>query len=143
MIIRKLEIDDLHDILEIENICFSVPWSEDAFKAELNNDKTYYNCVEICGKVVGYAGLWKIIDEGHITNIAISPEYREKGYGKELVKDILKFCENNNINSITLEVRESNEAAINLYEKFGFEAVGIRPSYYTKPIENALIMWKK
>lgn len=141
--LRKLTIDDLKDILEIEEKCFSVPWSKEAFESEINHKFTYYCCIEINKKVIGYAGLWKIIDEGHITNIAVLPMYRKKGYGNNLIKNLINYCNKNSIVSMTLEVRESNEAAINLYRKNGFEIAGIRPNYYTKPVENAAIMWRK
>lgn len=141
--IRELQIEDLHDVMEIEEACFSVPWSEESFKAEIRHQNTYYNCIEINNKVIGYAGLWKILDEGHITNIAVIPKYRKKGYGKKLVENILQYCSNNDIDRVTLEVRESNNAAKKLYIKMGFEAAGIRRNYYTKPTENAEIMWKE
>ncbi len=139
--IRELLIDDLNDIIEIEEACFSVPWSKESFKAEIRHQSTHYNCIEINKKVIGYAGLWKILDEGHITNIAVIPQYRKKGFGEKLIKNLLKYCKNNNIDKITLEVRESNIAAKELYKKIGFETAGIRKSYYTKPTENAEIMW--
>lgn len=142
-ILRKLQTKDLEYIMEIETSCFSVPWSKNGFESELRHQNTYYNCIEIENKVIGYSGLWKILDEGHIMNVAILPEYRKKGYGKKLIENLFEFCLDNDIIRTTLEARESNKAAIKLYEKMGFEIVGTRPKYYSKPLENAVIMWKE
>lgn len=142
-ILRKLRATDLQYIMEIEESCFSAPWSKNAFESELRHKNSYYNCIEIDNKVIGYSGLWKILDEGHIMNVAILPEYREKGYAKKLIKNLFNFCLENEIVSSTLEARESNETAIKLYEKMGFEIAGTRPKYYSKPSEDAIIMWKE
>lgn len=134
---------DLDEIEEIEKLCFSIPWPKQAFAKELLNDLAYYQVAVMNNKVVGYMGMWKIIDEGHITNVAVRPEYRDKGIATKLISKMIDVCVSSEINSMTLEVRESNKIAINLYVKFGFYPVGKRPKYYQKPLEDAIIMWKK
>ena len=90
---------------------------------------------------MGYAGTWQILEEAHITNIAVSPDYRRKKVGEALLTTIINDCRNNGIKYITLEVRVSNTPAINLYEKYGFKSLGTRKGYYQNNNEDALIMW--
>lgn len=141
--IRGMRYDDLEQITEIEKICFSLPWSRDSFEGELENELAYYQCAEENGKIMGYMGMWRVLDECHITNVCVLPECRNKGIASMLINKMVDICECSEIKSMTLEVRESNLPAINLYEKFGFFAVGKRPRYYLKPMEDAIIMWKK
>jgi ribosomal-protein-alanine N-acetyltransferase len=130
-------------VLEVENLSFSEPWSHEAFEGEINNSLAHYCvCLEGC-KVIGYGGLWYIIDEAHVTNIAIHPQYRQKNYGKALLNALMAKALILGAHAMTLEVRESNKSAKNLYSQAGFEPYGIRKNYYTNPQENALIMWKK
>jgi len=95
------------------------------------------------GLVVGFAGMWIILDEAHITNIAVHPEYRGFGIGTMLMESLISICKIENVIGITLEVRVSNQRAINLYKKFGFVEEGIRKAYYEDNKEDALIMWKR
>lgn len=141
--IRGLRYDDLDAVTRIEQKCFSTPWSREAFINELSNNLAYYHCAIVDDKIVGYMGIWKICDEGHITNVAVLPEYRKKGIASRLISQMIEVCKCSEITSMTLEVRESNIEAIKLYEKFGFESMGKRPNYYYKPTEDAIIMWKK
>lgn len=143
IIIRGMLPKDIDQVMNVERVCFSLPWSKTSFENELNNELAYYQCAEVSGKIAGYMGMWRIIDECHITNIAILPEYRNKGIAGMLIKKMVEICRCSEVSAMTLEVRVSNEPAINLYRKYGFFAVGKRPKYYTKPIEDALIMWKK
>ena len=92
--------------------------------------------------MVGYIGVWKIVDEGHITNVAVSPDYRRMQIGSALLKNMLEITAEEGIVRHTLEVRTGNEAAIGLYEKFGFETAGVRKGYYEDNGEDALIMWR-
>lgn len=140
--IRSLNFNDLDAVTLIEKTCFSLPWSKESFVNELVNQLAYYQCATIDGNVVGYMGMWKICDEGHVTNVAVLPEYRKKGIASLLISKMIDVCKCSEINSMTLEVRESNYDAIRVYEKFGFKSLGIRPNYYQKPNENAIIMWK-
>lgn len=141
--IRGLTFKDLDAVTRIEQKCFSTPWSREAFINELANNLAYYQCAVVDGDVVGYMGIWKICDEGHITNVAVLPEYRKKGIATALISKMIEVCKCSEMSSMTLEVRESNNDAIRVYEKFGFESMGKRPNYYYKPKEDAIIMWKK
>lgn len=133
----------IDQILYIENVSFSDPWSRDSMEKELSNNFARYIVVKKQDLVVGYGGMWLILDEGHITNIAVHPDYRGIGIGNEIVKALIKICIAENINALTLEVRKSNLAAIKLYSKFGFVAEGIRKAYYADNHEDAIIMWKR
>jgi len=141
--VREINFNDLDEVAEIEKICFSVPWSKGLLAQELFNKMAYYQCAIINNKVVGYMGMWKICDEGHITNVAVLPEYRKNGIASKLISKMIEVCQCSEIYNVTLEARESNVEAIKLYEKFGFESAGKRPNYYQKPNESAIIMWKK
>ncbi|WMJ76710.1 MULTISPECIES: ribosomal protein S18-alanine N-acetyltransferase [unclassified Sedimentibacter] len=143
VVIRGMRSDDLNQITQIEKMCFSLPWSRASLEKELVNELAYYQCAEEDDKIVGYMGMWRILDECHITNVAILPEYRNRGIAGMLISKMVEICRCSEISSMTLEVRETNIPAINLYEKFGFVSVGKRPRYYSKPIEDAIIMWKK
>lgn len=143
LLVRSMRYNDIGQIVEIEKKCFSLPWSRESFEGELLNEHAYYECAEDDGNVVGYMGMWKILDEGHITNVAVLPEYRNKGIATMLIDKMIAVCKCSEIYNMTLEVRESNLPAINLYKKFGFFSVGKRPKYYQMPLEDAIIMWKK
>lgn len=141
--VRNLNFNDLDAAAEIEKICFSLPWSKESIGKELLNKLAYYQCATVNNIVVGYMGMWKICDEGHITNVAVLPEYRKNGIATMLINKMIDVCKCSEIYNMTLEVRESNIGAINLYEKFGFVSAGKRPNYYQKPNESAIIMWRK
>ena len=143
VIIRGMLPKDLDQIINIERICFSLPWSKASLEKELTNELAYYQCAEESGKIAGYMGMWRVIDECHITNVAVLPEYRNRGIAGKLIEKMVEICKCSEISAMTLEVRASNMPAINLYKKYGFFSVGKRPNYYAKPIEDALIMWKK
>lgn len=141
--IREMLSTDLEDIMEIEKLSFSLPWSQESFITELENNPAARYLVAINNKrVVGYAGFWKIIDEGHITNIAVHPSSRRKGIGEKLLEALLEKSKEEGIVKLTLEVRRSNFSAIHLYEKFEFQTLGHRKGYYSDNNEDALIMWK-
>lgn len=142
-VIRPMESKDLDGIVEVEQKCFSIPWSRLMFEDELYNPNAHYLVAEVSGKIVGYIGFWKIIDEGHITNIAVHPDFRGLGYGRELISAMMQKAKEMDLKAITLEVRISNESAISLYESFGFVSSGIRKKYYSDNNEDALIMWLK
>lgn len=141
--LREMELSDLDEIMIIEKDAFTTPWSRNAFTMEIKeNLLAKYIVAEVEGSVVGYAGIWLILDEGHITNIAVSKESRGQGVGNYLVMGLIEFCKQSKIYNMTLEVRESNVVAQNLYKKYGFIDCGIRPNYYSDDHENAVIMWK-
>jgi len=132
--------DDLDDIMEIEQKCFSIPWTRASFEQEFNNKMAVYFVARLNGKAIGYGGMWKVLDEGHITNIAVHPDFRRLKVGSAIMNTLVEFAGNHGINRITLEVRVSNIAAQNLYRKFGFKAEGRRKAYYADNNEDALIM---
>lgn len=138
--IREMRGEDILAVHEIETLCFPDPWSVEAFESEMSGrNPCFYLVAEVDGRVAGYAGIWHIVDEGHITNIAVHPDYRRRHLGDLLVANLLKTCGEQGMRAFTLEVRVSNEAAIKLYEKYGFQVAGTRKNYYGT--EDALIMW--
>ncbi|WP_353093029.1 ribosomal protein S18-alanine N-acetyltransferase [Tissierella praeacuta] len=144
IIIRKMEEKDLDRIMEIEKDAFTTPWSKEAFLLEITkNQLARYMVAEVDNIVVGYGGIWLILDEGHITNIAVESKYRKIGAGKAIVEALIYLCEEQRISAMTLEVRESNIVAQSLYKKYDFVESGIRPNYYADDNEDAIIMWKK
>lgn len=142
--IRPMQIGDLKAVYAIEQQSFSLAWSLESFRAELeNNEFARYFCLIEDGQVAGYMGLWKILNEGHITNIAIAPEYRGRGFGEYLIGSVMRIMSGKGVKRMTLEVRVSNLAARQLYERLGFVAVGVRKGYYSDNHEDALIMWSE
>ena len=141
---RYMEESDLDSIMDIESQAFSPPWSRKAFLLEItNNLLAKYIVAEIDGHIVGYGGVWIIVDEGHITNIAVGQKYRGKGIGSKLLEGLIQICRDRNVTAMTLEVRESNKVAQNLYKKYGFKEYGTRKGYYQDNNEDAIIMWKE
>ncbi|MEH7887015.1 ribosomal protein S18-alanine N-acetyltransferase [Bacillus sp. JJ1609] len=139
---RKMTVEDLDDVIEVEVNSFATPWSRDAFYNELTkNQFAHYLVAEVDEKVVGYCGVWIIVDEAHITNIALLPDYRGLKLGEALMGRIVEIARGFGAIRITLEVRVSNERAQNLYRKFGFEEGALRKQYYTDNMEDALVMW--
>lgn len=141
--IRPLAFDDLDAVMEVECRSFITPWSREAFEAELtDNDLAYYLALIDSNRVVGYGGMWIIVDEAHVTNIAVLPEYRGRKLGRQLIEAMIELAKSKGAISMTLEVRTSNTIARNLYESVGFKGSGLRPHYYTDTKEDALIMWR-
>lgn len=134
--------DDAKALAELDKKCFSVPWSERSFKDEIKNEIAFYFVAKDEGKVIGYAGFWHVADEGDITNIAVAPEYRRRGIGSRLLEEIIRTAAEKKLVLLTLEVRQSNRAAIAMYERYGFKRIGSRKRYYKNPEEDALIMTK-
>lgn len=133
----------IEDVYIISKLSFTIAWSKDSIKKELDNKFARYIVVKQNNKIVGFAGMWNIVGEGHITNIAVHPKYRGIGLGNTVVKALLDICEKEKVCAITLEVRKSNIPAQNLYKKFGFVEEGIRKAYYMDNKEDAIIMWKR
>lgn len=139
---RPMELTDLAQVEVIENNSFPTPWPRQAFFNELvHNQFARYTVVEVDGRVVGYCGCWLILDEAHITNIAIHPDARGRGLGEALLTYVMEMMKLIGALKMTLEVRVSNHSAQALYAKLGFEHSGIRPGYYTDNDEDAIIMW--
>jgi len=144
IILREMTESDIDAVLEIEKSSFATPWSRESFHKEIvENVLAVYIVAEVDDVVAGYGGLWKILDEGHITNVAVKKDFRGKGVGDALVMGIVDYCDRTGIPNITLEVRESNRVARNLYKKHGFVDAGKRPGYYSDNNEDAIIMWRK
>lgn len=142
LVIRRMLLSDLDDVLRVEHRAFTAPWSRQAFLGELvENGLAKYIVAECDGRVVGYAGLWIIMDEGHVTNIAVDPDFRGRHFGERLLQSLMSMCAASGGHKMTLEVRVSNDIAQRLYRKYGFERVGVRKGYYTDNREDAVIMW--
>ncbi len=127
-------------IAEMEKLCFSDPWSERSIASELENELSLWLVCEKDDRVVGYVGSQSVPPESDVMNIAVMPECRKQGIAQQLLRELVHRLRTNGIESLTLEVRASNEPAICLYSKLGFEIVGRRPKYYVNPKEDALIM---
>ena len=141
--IREMNIDDVDKVYEIEISCFNTPWSKEALKKELTTNKlAYYFVAVINNEVVGYCGLWHVITEGHITNIAVDENKRMLGIGNKLMCELVNFANKKQMIGLTLELKMSNQKAFNLYKKHGFIVEGIRKNYYSDTKEDALVMWK-
>jgi len=133
--------EDIDSVLEVSSLSFSIPWSKDSYIQELTNPIARYLVAKIDNKIVGFVGTWIVLDESHITNIAIHPNYRKQGIGSSLLEAFLKYCKSQGCIAYTLEVRNSNKAARTLYEKYNFKQEGVRKGYYEDTKEDAIIMW--
>lgn len=140
--LEPLKPEHLPEILEIEKVSNTAPWSERSFLGELTNPQSVFLVAVAEGKVAGYAGLWIVVDEGHITTVAVHPDHRRSGIGKRLTVEVLERAKARGIVCATLEVRASNEAAIRLYEQLGFVRAARRKGYYPDNREDAIVMWK-
>ena len=131
-------------LAKLERECFAEPWSEKPLMEELENPQAVFLTAEDSqGNVLGYAGMHNILGEGYIDNIAVFPHSRRKGTGSMLVEALCDYGEKNGLAFITLEVRPSNEPALALYRKYGFQQEGVRKGYYRRPAEDALILTKR
>jgi len=138
--LQEQHIDDVYTI-ELES--FTIPWSRKSLEKDALENKMSIYLVALEGeKVVGYAGMWHVVTEGHITNIAVDVNYRKKGIGDMLLTELVKIAINKEMIGITLEVRISNIAAQKLYFKHQFKVEGFRKNYYSDTKEDAIIMWK-
>ena len=138
MNILSMEERHLAALAEIERACFHAPWSETMLREELG--KGIFLVAEQDGRTAGYVGCQTVLDEGYITNVAVSPDFRRQGIAKALIEALLAKVRENGLAFVTLEVRESNAAARALYAGAGFQPVGIRKNFYSNPTENAVLM---
>ena len=136
-----MEERDIAEVVAIEEETFSSPWSADSFLQESKNKNNIYLVVEDNGEVIGYCGLWGVVGEGQITNVAVRKDNRNRGVGKIMLTKLLEIGVNQGLESFTLEVRESNKSALRVYQSLGFYSAGIRKNFYTEPTEHAVIMW--
>ncbi len=153
--IRKMTLEDIHQVLEIEHLSFQDPWTRESMEYEVSkNDKALYlvgvetesrtfGRPEANEKVVAYAGLWAIFDEGHITNIAVHPDHRGQKKGAILTSKIMEEANAIGVKHFTLEVKTTNMAAITMYEKLGFKTEGLRKNYYQYDNSDAYVMWNR
>ena len=139
-LITQMNESHIDDICLVENESFSIPWSKASFLEELKNPVAVYFTAQAEGRAIGYIGLWEVYGQADITNIAVLPAYRKKGIASALLKRAVSHCKSRGLSPITLEVRKSNHAALNLYSKFGFKTIGERKRYYADNGEDALIM---
>ena len=140
--IRKMQREDVEEVYQIELLSFSAPWSKESLFYELEQNLfAKYLVVEFEGKVIGYCGLWVIMDDAQITNIAVHPDYRNMKIGEALLRFSIQLSKEMNAKRLSLEVRVSNHIAQSLYKKVGFLSGGIRKRYYTDNQEDALVMW--
>lgn len=139
---RKMTVADVEQVYEIETLSFTLPWTKDAFFHEMiGNEHAYYVVAETDEGIVGYCGMWLVMDEAHVTNIAIHPDQRGKKMGEGMMQAAIDAAKANGAVLMTLEARVSNTVAQNLYRKLGFKNGGIRKRYYTDNYEDAIVMW--
>lgn len=138
----RMKKEHIPALVELEKECFSDPWSEKALEEELSNPNAVFVVALKNEEVAGYVGMLHILDEGDICNVAVFEKFRRNGIATALLENLLKYAEENKLSFITLEVRESNEAAQIFYEKMGFQKIAMRRNFYENPKEDAYIMNK-
>lgn len=141
--IRRMEEQDLEQVSRNEALCFSQPWSRNAFADVIKRPEAIFLVAQMGDRIVGHCGVTDILGEGSITNVAVHPDYRGRRIGERLLHQLLQEGEAAGISAFTLEVRLSNQIAAHMYNQAGFIVEGIRPGFYDKPREDALIMWKR
>ncbi|WHY77986.1 ribosomal protein S18-alanine N-acetyltransferase [Neobacillus sp. WH10] len=141
-VFRYMRDEDIDQVLEVEHASFTTPWSKEAFYNEIHKNKfAVYIVLEEDNKIIGYSGTWVVMDEAHVTNVAILPGYRGKKLGEALMNKLMSVSREMGARTMTLEVRVTNDVAQSLYRKLGFQNGGIRKNYYSDNQEDALIMW--
>lgn len=141
--IRRAVLPDAEDMAIIDELCSSTPWMKESFEREIGENRiALYLVAANDEEVVGYMGLWRVADEGHITNVAVAPKYRRMKIASALMETMFEVCGRDGVMDYTLEVRVGNAPAQELYRKHGFQGVGVRKDYYFDDHEDALIMWK-
>lgn len=140
MVIKKMERSNLFRVAELEQQCFSDPWSLQAFKDSLKRRDMIFFTVEENLEIIGYCGMMCVLDEGQIVTLAVAPDYRRMGFARKMITYLIEVGVQGGISLFSLEVRESNKAAINLYTSCGFIPSGRRKGYYSKPKEDAILM---
>ena len=141
--VRRMTAEDLPQVLEIERICFSEPWTESVYRATLLLPYADYYVTEAEGEIIGTCGVRRIAGTGEITNVAVLPEHRGFGLARRMLAVLIEEAVRNEVEDFTLEVRAGNLPAIRTYEKLGFVVEGRRPGFYESPKEDALILWKR
>lgn len=140
--VREMKMRDLSGVGKVEVASYQNPWPQDIFYHELTeNSHAHYFVAMMDDEVIGYGGMWLVLDDGQITNIAIHPSYRGNKYGEKLFQQMIDYGMLHGMRNLSLEVRKSNTVAQRMYEKFGFVRAGIRKKYYTDDGEDAVVMW--
>jgi ribosomal-protein-alanine N-acetyltransferase len=137
-------VQDIDDILRIEAVSFTNPWTREMYLSELEHRDVafFYIARDALGEAIGFCSCWRVIDEVHINNLAVLPEHRRSGVASALLERVLQEGLARGASRATLEVRRSNVAALKLYQKFGFSVSAVRRGYYTRPDEDALVLWR-
>ncbi len=141
--VREMTTWDLSDVAQIEQAIFSEPWSKEAFGDSLRQPGTHYLTARLDGELAGYCGMLQCTDEADITNVAVKEDCRKRGVAYRMLRELLRAGEEKGVKTFFLEVRQSNHAAKNLYEKLGFQYCGVRKNFYEKPREDAALMCRK
>ena len=141
--VRWVSREDLAAVARLEEMCFSIPWSNTAIEEAFANELYRFVAVEEKGVIVGYANFRIVADEGEIERVAVHPDSRRRGYGRKLMEAMVEYSRKKGVRDMTLDVRVNNEKAINLYESCGFVEEGRRKDYYREPTEDAIIMWRR
>ena len=142
--VRQMAAEDLDAVISVEKDSFCTPWSRSAFEEELARNRLARYIVALDGsEVVGYAGTWLVINEAHVTNVAVSGLHRRQGIGRLLMEQLMALAREEGMDSMTLEVRVTNQAARRLYHQLGFVEAGLRKNYYSETQEDALILWRE
>jgi [ribosomal protein S18]-alanine N-acetyltransferase len=140
--IVPMRMDDVARVIEIEQASFPTPWPRDAYAHELRENRlACYLVARMMHQVVGYTGMWIILDEAHVTTIAVAPEHRRRRIGERLLVALLDEAMRRGARWVTLEVRKTNAGAQTLYRKYGFKEIGVRRGYYSDNREDAIVMW--
>lgn len=140
IIYRPMLPEDACELYKTDLECFSTPWSKQSFLNEANNPSACYIVAQSGEEIAGYIGFLKVLDEGQITNVAVRKNYRRKKIASTLLEKAIELAMQNNLITLNLEVRQTNNAAINLYIKYGFLEIGRRKNYYKNPTEDAILM---
>lgn len=139
--IDRMKHTDVPRVAELDRQCFTTPWHESAYYTEVANRSAYYIVARLGEEIVGYSGMWIIMDESHITTIGVDANYRGKKIGEQILLAMIEESYRRGAKRATLEVRETNAIAQNLYRKYGFVPAAIRKKYYSDNDENAVVMW--
>ena len=144
-VIEPLAHDDIDDVLALEEASFTNPWTRAMYLAELENSSVSFCFIARSADrtAIGFCSFWLVVDELHINNLAVLPDFRRNGIASMLLQFVMQKGVALGARRATLEVRRSNEAARVLYERLGFSIAGVRPDYYSKPVEDALILWRE
>ena len=141
--IRKMQEEDLAEVAAIEKENFSRPWTEEGFRGAIDKENTCYICAFEDKVPVGYAGMWIALDEGEITNVSVKKEYQGQRIGGRLLEELFRIGKERGVTDYFLEVRKSNQAAIALYSRLGFQEAGVRKNFYEDPVEDGIVMCKR